>query len=76
MAAEIDLSLYDFALASATGAVSTPIGKRITFAKRGLQYSFTRLGEKNVPAGLDSNLMRHRVVNDSVRQSFNWRQTK
>ena len=32
MAAEIDCSLYDFALASATGAVATAIGKRKTLA--------------------------------------------
>src|SRR5215217_6297060 len=59
IAAEINRSLYDFALARPACAIAAPVREGKTFAKRGLQDSFVGFGEENISAWLNSDLIRH-----------------
>src|SRR5574340_952780 len=66
IAAEIDGSLYDFALAGAASAVPAAIGQWETLTKCGLKHSFPGLSKKDMFARLDGDLMRHRL--SQIRQ--------
>jgi hypothetical protein len=65
MAAEINGSLYDFPLAGPARAVAAPVRESITFAKRGLQDGFSSLGDKDVFARFNGDLMRHWMTDEA-----------
>jgi hypothetical protein len=65
MAAEIDGSLYDFPFAGPARAVAAAVRESITFAKRSLQDRFSGLGDKNVIARFNGDLMRHWMIDEA-----------
>jgi hypothetical protein len=59
IAAVVDRSLYDFALASAARAIAATVRQRKALTKRSLQHSLARLGKKDMSARHDCDLMGH-----------------